>query len=68
MNTTLKLVVDDAPTGNVQSPLSDAQVVERIRSGERARFEILMRRHNQKVYRVVRAVFVRLTVSAAVLP
>jgi RNA polymerase sigma-70 factor (ECF subfamily) len=31
-------------------------VVERVRSGERALFEILMRRHNQRLYRVVRAI------------
>lgn len=36
--------------------LSDAQVVERVRSGERALFEILMRRYNQRLYRVVRAI------------
>jgi RNA polymerase sigma-70 factor (ECF subfamily) len=36
--------------------LSDAEVVERVRAGETALFEILMRRHNQRVYRVARAV------------
>jgi RNA polymerase sigma-70 factor (ECF subfamily) len=36
--------------------LSDSQVVERVRSGERALFEVLMRRYNQRLYRVVRAV------------
>jgi RNA polymerase sigma-70 factor (ECF subfamily) len=36
--------------------LSDADVVVRVRAGESALFEILMRRHNQRVYRVVRAV------------
>jgi RNA polymerase sigma-70 factor, ECF subfamily len=36
--------------------LSDSQVIERVRSGERALFEILMRRHNQRLYRVVRAI------------
>jgi RNA polymerase sigma-70 factor, ECF subfamily len=41
---------------DARSTLSDAQVVERVRAGERALFEILMRRHNQKLYRVVRAV------------
>ncbi len=36
--------------------LSDTEVVSRVRAGESALFEILMRRHNQRVYRVVRAV------------
>jgi len=36
--------------------LSDADVVERVRGGEPALFEILMRRHNQRIYRAVRAV------------
>src|SRR4051794_23421831 len=38
------------------SALTDAEVVQRVRAGDRALFEILMRRHNQRVYRVVRAV------------
>jgi RNA polymerase sigma-70 factor (ECF subfamily) len=36
--------------------LSDEEVVARIRAGELALYEILMRRHNQKVYRAVRAI------------
>ena len=36
--------------------LTDAQIVERVRGGDRALFEILMRRHNQRVYRTARAV------------
>jgi RNA polymerase sigma-70 factor, ECF subfamily len=36
--------------------LSDAEVVARVRAGETALFEILMRRHNQRVYRVARSV------------
>jgi len=35
--------------------LSDADVVARVRAGETALFEILMRRHNQRLYRVARA-------------
>jgi len=38
------------------SSLSDSEIVARIRAGETALFEILMRRHNQRVYRVARAV------------
>ena len=36
--------------------LTDEDVVERIRAGDAALFEILMRRYNQRVYRAVRAV------------
>jgi RNA polymerase sigma-70 factor, ECF subfamily len=38
------------------SSLTDAEIVERVRAGERALFEILMRRHNQRVYRTARAI------------
>jgi RNA polymerase sigma-70 factor (ECF subfamily) len=36
--------------------LSDADVVARVRAGDTALFEILIRRYNQRVYRAVRAV------------
>jgi RNA polymerase sigma-70 factor (ECF subfamily) len=36
--------------------LPDEEVVKRVRAGDSAVFELLMRRHNQRVYRVVRAV------------
>src|SRR5581483_9920592 len=35
---------------------SDEQIVERVLAGEGALFEILMRRHNQRVYRIVRGI------------
>ena len=35
---------------------SDAEVVRRVRGGEVALFELLMRRHNTRVYRAVRAI------------
>jgi RNA polymerase sigma-70 factor (ECF subfamily) len=38
------------------STLPDAEIVKRVRAGERALFEILMRRHNQRLYRTARAV------------
>ena len=41
-----------APT----AALPDEEIVRRVRAGDSAVFEILMRRHNQRVYRVVRAV------------
>ena len=34
----------------------DEELVARIRHGEHALFEILMRRHNQRVYRALRSV------------
>lgn len=36
--------------------LSDREVIARVRAGEVALFEVLMRRYNQRVYRVARAV------------
>lgn len=38
------------------STLSDVDIVKRVRAGERALFEILMRRHNQRLYRAARSV------------
>jgi RNA polymerase sigma-70 factor, ECF subfamily len=38
------------------STLSDVEIVKRVRAGERALFEILMRRHNQQLYRAARAI------------
>jgi RNA polymerase sigma-70 factor (ECF subfamily) len=38
------------------STLPDTEIVRRVRGGEHALFEVLMRRHNQRVYRVARAV------------
>lgn len=39
-----------------QFELSDEEVVERVLAGETALFEVLMRRHNQRVYRAARAI------------
>jgi RNA polymerase sigma-70 factor (ECF subfamily) len=39
-----------------QEPLSDEEVVARVLAGETAMFEIVMRRHNQRLYRVARAI------------
>ena len=36
--------------------MTDGEIVQRVQAGETALFEILMRRHNQRVYRVARAV------------
>ncbi len=35
---------------------SDEQIVERILAGEGAFFELLMRRHNQRIYRAIRSI------------
>ncbi|QSQ22655.1 RNA polymerase sigma factor [Pyxidicoccus parkwayensis] len=43
---------DEAP---VPSPASDEEIALRVRAGETALFEVLMRRHNQRVYRAVRS-------------
>ena len=37
-------------------PPSDGELVARILAGERELFELLVRRHNQRVYRIVRAI------------
>jgi RNA polymerase sigma-70 factor (ECF subfamily) len=36
-------------------PLDDAELVRRIRAGETALFELVMRRYNQRLFRVLRA-------------
>ena len=37
-------------------PWTDEEVVERVLGGEAALFEVLMRRHNQRLFRVARAI------------
>jgi RNA polymerase sigma-70 factor (ECF subfamily) len=37
-------------------PLTDEEILARVRGGETPLFEVLMRRHNQRLYRAVRAV------------
>ena len=39
-----------------EQPLSDEEVVARVLAGETGMFEIIMRRHNQRLYRVARAI------------
>jgi RNA polymerase sigma-70 factor, ECF subfamily len=47
----------DAPAaGAAPAGLSDAEVVRRVLGGEAALFEVLMRRHNQRVFRAIRSV------------
>jgi RNA polymerase sigma-70 factor (ECF subfamily) len=40
----------------VTTRLSDEEVIERVRGGDRALFEVLMRRHNQRVFRAARSI------------
>lgn len=38
------------------APLTDADVVRRVLDGDKATFELLMRRHNQRLYRLARSI------------
>jgi RNA polymerase sigma-70 factor, ECF subfamily len=38
------------------SPLSDSEVVNRVRGGDLELFEVLMRRHNGRLYRAIRSI------------
>lgn len=45
---------DSAPAAPVQ--LTDEEVVDRVRRGDTPLFEVLMRRHNQRLFRTARAI------------
>ena len=47
--------MDPRPLPSAPSPLSDAELVQRIRAGEPQLFELVMRRHNTRLYRTVRS-------------
>jgi RNA polymerase sigma-70 factor, ECF subfamily len=49
-------MLSTAEVATRQEPLSDEEVVVRVLAGETAMFEIVMRRHNQRLYRVARAI------------
>ncbi len=49
-------VMTSAPATTLREHSSDEEIVRRIVGGDAALFEILMRRHNQRIYRAVRAV------------
>ena len=49
-------MVNPAEAATSQEPLSDEEVVAQVLAGETAMFEIVMRRHNQRLYRVARAI------------
>src|SRR6187399_1477870 len=46
----------NAPVLEVWAMLSDEQVVTRVLAGQTALFEVLMRRHNERIYRAARAI------------
>jgi len=45
-----------APHPVATHPLSDEEIVARVQAGEVALYEVLMRRHNQRMYRAVRGI------------
>jgi RNA polymerase sigma-70 factor (ECF subfamily) len=49
-------MVSPAEVATSQEPLSDEEVVARVLDGETGTFEIIMRRYNQRLYRVARAI------------
>jgi RNA polymerase sigma-70 factor (ECF subfamily) len=49
-------MVSPREVATIQEPLSDEAVVTRVLAGETGMFEIVMRRHNQRLYRVARAI------------
>ena len=49
-------MVNPAEVTTSQEPLSDEEVVTQVLAGETGMFEIVMRRHNQRLYRVARAI------------
>jgi RNA polymerase sigma-70 factor (ECF subfamily) len=50
------MVNNPAGMATSQEPLSDEEIVARVLTGETGMFEIVMRRHNQRLYRVARAI------------
>ncbi len=50
-------VVEQQPAG--ENVLADEEVVARVVAGEGPLFELLMRRHNQRIYRAIRAILRR---------
>src|SRR5438094_1083687 len=49
------MVIETASASQVVA-LTDEVIVERVLAGETSLFELLMRRHNQRLYRVTRAI------------
>ena len=40
----------------MQSPLADEDVVARVLQGETALYEVIMRRYNQRLFRITRSI------------
>ena len=49
-------MISTAEAATSQEPLSDEEVVARVLAGETGMFEVVMRRHNQRLYSVARAI------------
>lgn len=49
------MIVDDIQVTEAPAALADEDIVRRVTEGETALFEILMRRHNQRLFRLTRA-------------
>ncbi len=49
-------LADTAEAVTPTAALSDADVVRRVQAGEQALFEVLLRRHDRRVYRTIRAI------------
>jgi RNA polymerase sigma-70 factor (ECF subfamily) len=52
----LRVTAARPESGSTSVELDDDSVVQRVRAGDVACFEVVMRRYNQRVYRVVRAI------------
>ncbi len=46
----------EAPNPAASSPLSDEEVVKKVLAGDLALYEVLMRRYNQRLFRIARAI------------
>jgi RNA polymerase sigma-70 factor (ECF subfamily) len=53
----MSVVEQQQPAG--ESALTDEEVIARVLAGDTALFELVMRRHNQRIYRTVRAILRR---------
>lgn len=54
-----RVASDSAPpnlSSTQNSPLSDEEVVARVRAGDTAVYEVLMRRYNQRLFRIARSI------------
>src|SRR5207247_7703323 len=56
LNRNIPLMVTTAVHQAARSDLTDNEVVDRVKAGDTALYEILMRRYNQRLYRVARAI------------